>query len=88
MRKAVLVWDCRGDSAAEAVERLKRLRWLPSFARRLKRRRAERERASAGARVRPRRLRQRAACAALRPTSVGQTGCGDPVRRVGGSFLL
>ena len=26
MRKAVLVWDCRGDSAAEAVERLKRLR--------------------------------------------------------------
>lgn len=47
MRKAVLVWDCRGDSAAEAVERLKRLRWLPSFARRLKRRRAERERALA-----------------------------------------
>jgi glycosyltransferase involved in cell wall biosynthesis len=47
MRKAVLVWDCRGDSAAEAVERLKRRRWLPSFVRHLKRRRAERERALA-----------------------------------------
>jgi hypothetical protein len=44
MRKAVLVWDCRGDSAAEAVERLKRVRWLPAVARTLKRRRAERER--------------------------------------------
>lgn len=47
MRKTVLVWDCRGDSAAEAVERLKRLRWLPGIARTLKRRQAERERALA-----------------------------------------
>jgi len=44
MRRCVLVWDCRGDSAAEAMERLKRVRWLPAVAKRLKRRRAERER--------------------------------------------
>jgi glycosyltransferase involved in cell wall biosynthesis len=47
LRRAALVWDCRGDAVAEAAERLERVRWLPSSMKRLKRWRAERERRKA-----------------------------------------